>query len=704
MSKGGIWLIVLASLLLALPGPTPVSAGPLRQGNLYVVNAREDVPDADPGDGECQTASWLTTCTLRAAIEEANADGVPSTINFAQPFTGQNYISGCLPTLTAPETTIDAGNQWDTTHDRPGVEILGIGCPNLLLSSQKNVVRGILFGSSGNGQGILLWGDHNTIGGAAPGQRNVFISDTGILALMGDYTAIIGNYFGTIDGQDAVASKTGIVLATSNNRVENNLIVGHSAYGIEVTSHSDNNVIKDNIIGLDASMNTALPNNTGLYLRLAGKNTIEGNVIAGNTGLGLKLEESNDNLITGNQFGRYWSNIGNGSNGLHLSSSDGNKIKGTMIWGNDGYGAYIDGDNNTITGMAIGHNNLAGVYIARGMNNQIGGAGDSGNEITGNKGSGVQLGAGATNTIVAGNYIGLDLGAYEAGNDGYGVLIEAGAGSNRIGGLGQGEGNWIGYNGQSGIYLTGPTTQFNIVEGNVIGAPVTWQWQAPNGHHGIGLYNGAHHNQIGPGNTIVANNWSGIAIFNSNDNTVSLNNIGVNDQGANWGNRYCGVALVQSAANLIFGNKIAYNGTPTGSAGVRVEGGLAGNPLSANLIHDNAGPGIELIKGGNFGLGPPIISQVECLDPAQTLVEVRGTGCPGCTIEIFSDTADEGGIYHGNTLADAQNGAFLWSGSLQGPHVTATATMPAGVTSAFSAPFNVSSCRLITLFLPVVMK
>jgi CSLREA domain-containing protein len=67
--------IVIAAAAGALLVPaaagafTPLSCAP---GCDLVVNATVDEPDADPGDGACATADG--DCTLRAAIQEANAD------------------------------------------------------------------------------------------------------------------------------------------------------------------------------------------------------------------------------------------------------------------------------------------------------------------------------------------------------------------------------------------------------------------------------------------------------------------------------------------------------------------------------------------------------------------------------------------------------------------------------------------------------
>src|SRR5690606_38888623 len=45
----------------------------------FTVNNTADAPDANPGDGICATASGV--CTLRAALQEANAAAGADTIN-----------------------------------------------------------------------------------------------------------------------------------------------------------------------------------------------------------------------------------------------------------------------------------------------------------------------------------------------------------------------------------------------------------------------------------------------------------------------------------------------------------------------------------------------------------------------------------------------------------------------------------------------
>ena len=354
---------------------------------------------------------------------------------------------------------------------------------------------------------------------------------------------------------------------------------------------------------------------------------------------------------------------------------------------------WVDVYDVTMQGNTILENGQDGVYLGSSVvDSQIGGSGSNQRNVIGDSGAnGVHL-YGAQNVAVTGNYIGLShVTGADAGNEGHGILIANGSTDNFIGGTGSGEGNWIGWNHQDGIRLSGSNTQDNYILGNVIGAPFNWAWEAPNHHHGIGIYDGAHDNWIGDGtppggNTVLASGWSGVAIVNSNTNWVVYNRIGTDGAGINWGNAFYGVNVVGGANNAIVLNEIAYNGTHAGEAGVRIDGaGATGNAITQNSIHDNDGAGIELVNNGNINLPAPTISQADCQGP------VAGTACVNCIIEIFSDNADEGRVYEDFTTGPT--GAFSWNGTLNGPNVTATARDSNNNTSPFSAPFPVGTCN-----------
>lgn len=90
------WALPLAVMMVLalLLGPMAVQAAPPPSPGvpIYVVNDPGDAPDGIPGDGICDTglllgipmaeSQWTNSCTLRAAIEEANLDGGPSVIAF----------------------------------------------------------------------------------------------------------------------------------------------------------------------------------------------------------------------------------------------------------------------------------------------------------------------------------------------------------------------------------------------------------------------------------------------------------------------------------------------------------------------------------------------------------------------------------------------------------------------------------------------
>ncbi len=138
-----------------------------------------------------------------------------------------------------------------------------------------------------------------------------------------------------------------------------------------------------------------------------------------------------------------------------------------------------------------------------------------------------------------------------------------------------------------------------------------------------------------------------------------------------------GVVITGGAKNNIIGenNVISCNG----GNGIYIEGnGTTSNTIRSNSIHCNSKSGIRLENGGNNLLSAPIITDVLSFS-------VSGTTCPDCTVEVFSDEADQGKVYEGNTIAGS-SGTWTWTGNLNGPRITATATDSEDNTSEFSIP------------------
>jgi len=94
-----VLLVVVTLIFSVLTSPTIAhAAGP------FTVNSTADTGDASPGNGVCATAE--SVCTLRAAIQEANAFAGNDTITFAGNYT--ITLGSQLPAVTT--TTIINGN------------------------------------------------------------------------------------------------------------------------------------------------------------------------------------------------------------------------------------------------------------------------------------------------------------------------------------------------------------------------------------------------------------------------------------------------------------------------------------------------------------------------------------------------------------------------------------------------------------------
>lgn len=209
----------------------------------------------------------------------------------------------------------------------------------------------------------------------------------------------------------------------------------------------------------------------------------------------------------------------------------------------------------------------------------------------------------------------------------------------------------------SAIHISGG--QNNLIKDNVIGSS----------DGGIGLWGGA------------------------SNNTITGNYIGVMADGITpTGIRGTGIHISEGAHDNQIGpnNTIAFC-NEWGVQFLPPEPDIVRNTITQNSIHDNALRGIALY-GNNGFLDGPVIFDFDL--EAGTVV---GIACAHCTVEIFSDTGDEGAVYEGKTVTD-QDGIFTYENgtALTGPFLTATATDISGNTSEFS-PHTYGPKRSLTL-------
>ncbi len=139
------------------------------------------------------------------------------------------------------------------------------------------------------------------------------------------------------------------------------------------------------------------------------------------------------------------------------------------------------------------------------------------------------------------------------------------------------------------------------------------------------------------GNTVGNNAGIGIHIEASSNQIVSNNFVGSNPSGARTPNQGHGISLVDSKDNEIGpGNQIAFNqfsGVSIGSAnGIQ-------NKITTNSIHTNAERGIELWSGGNTEIPAPIFVHITPTG-ATGMAPVQAVA--GSKVELFIDADREG--------------------------------------------------------------
>jgi titin len=539
----------------------------------------------------------------------------------------------------------------------------------LAAAGSGNIIRGNFIGVSAAGTnalgnanyGIMLNDSgSNQVGGTDPAQRNVIAGNLQSGLYLNGSTAqgnvIQGNFIGVdVSGSRAVTNGAdGITLngAPGNTIGGGNVISGNGLAGININgSLAVSNIIQGNFIGTDALGKTAVGNfNAGVVIANASDNLIGGttpgalNVISGNQQDGIFLTNATRMLIQGNHLGLSLAGtnaVPNALNGISLNNSRSNLIGGTVtaarnvISGNGFNGVGILRTNdfaNVIAGNYIGTdaagakavpNALAGVRIQASSNTVGGLTAGSGNLISGNGQHGVFLigtnGAGMGN-LVAANIIGLNAaGTGILPNTIAGVALNS-APSNQIGGIGTSARNIISGNGTLpnvgyvGLYLNGPRTTGNLVQGNYIGTDPSGTIARGNANEGIYLLNTAS-NQIGgsvagAGNIIAANGTRGIWLVNATNILIQGNYVGTDRSGTTaLANSYQGISItngyfiqmggvVSGAGNLISGN--GYDGISMyNSPNNKIEGNIIGAAINRANALGNGNHGINLDMGSS---------------------------------------------------------------------------------------------------------
>lgn len=377
----------------------------------FVVTSVDDGYDWNIGDGEC--VAYNGECTLRAAIQEANAIAGLDTITFNIPGAGPHTIrpNFALPPITDP-VVIDGTTEPDFAGT-PVIELDGRNAgetAGLAIEAGSSIVKGLtvnrfrhsgidLIGSGsnrieacfigtdvtgtiplGNGEDgvFVLDASNNFVGGTTAGSRNIISGNGGNgVSFIGGATGnrVQGNFIGTdVTGTRVLGNgNAGVMLGAPDNFVggttpaARNIISGNLE-GITFPDdpNATGNQVQGNYIGTDLTGTASVPNGHGILILTAGNTiggTVEGagNLISGNTYFGIVLElvspPVSENTIQGNLIGT--------------------DVTGTKALGNSAGIIINGGSDNTIVGLTAGAGNVIafnktdGINITPGTGNAI---------------------------------------------------------------------------------------------------------------------------------------------------------------------------------------------------------------------------------------------------------------------------------------------------------------------------------------------
>ncbi|ANM29247.1 hypothetical protein ABI59_06070 [Acidobacteria bacterium Mor1] len=581
------------------------------------VNDAGDAGDASPGDGACDAGGGA--CTLRAAIEEANALAGADTIQFAlgggtptiapvtalPPITESATIEGATGGATrieiqgtsVPGSGLVANSDFVTLR---GLVINGFGTDGVQLNGSDNVVEDCYLGPdasgggsvSGNGRyGVRVAGSRNRIGGATVSQRNVISNNLdGVRVVEGFDNLIQGNFIG-LDGSGTAAlpQRTGVLLdgfgvpATGANLVggsvvvpgepPGNLIAGHTVREIQI-GISDDNLVQGNLIGTDAS-----------GAQRVGEGTVR---LSSPT-------DCSDNLVGGSS-----ASLRNVLGGVRIS---GNFCVRTLIQGNF-VGLAADGVS-VLGGLCV---DVEGLDFVN--DHTVGGDAPApgsppGNVIAGCDQHGINSDI-ATLTI-DGNLIGLAAdGVTVPGNPGYGIRWAAKAGSSfgglDVGGNNPGERNVIAGNASGAI--TASEGGGTFIRGNWIGVDAAGG-PAPNGGAGVVVSDNEFVVGEAPsgGNVIAGNDGAGVIAAGNTLGRLESNLIGVLPDGVTpSGNTGAGVD--SGFGTVTVGGSRLPSGTCEGTCNVIAHNGGDGvvhegnTTVVGNEIRDNGGLAVDILPDG----------------------------------------------------------------------------------------------------------
>ncbi|WP_234572344.1 T9SS type A sorting domain-containing protein [Rhodohalobacter sp. 614A] len=200
----------LGVMLLILAFPTIVMA------QTYTVNSTGDDVDANPGNGTCATSGGV--CTLRAAMQEAEAVSGRQDIVFHSSVTGTIHLEGALPDITTGMSIIG-----------PGADVLtlrrsGSGTYRIFHIIQRNITI----------SGLTITNGNVSRGAAIYNKGNLTLLESVITANAGTYGGGIANESSLLIENSIISNNTGgngagIYNDNGNLTIRNSAIIDNKA-------------------------------------------------------------------------------------------------------------------------------------------------------------------------------------------------------------------------------------------------------------------------------------------------------------------------------------------------------------------------------------------------------------------------------------------------------------------------------------------
>jgi len=307
---------MVAAMLFATGGVLLTTISDARAEATFVVNSTSDSADINLEDGACDADGSIpgNQCTLRAAIQEANAATGADVIHFGMLGDGVHTIklTSQLPTLadTSGSTTIDG-------YTQPG------SSPNTdPLASNAKIMVQIEGGGSDLFGGLAIESPGNVVRGLAfyklRGAIRLLGTDAHDNHLEGNFlgTDAAGSYHAAKRVQWGYASGVKLIYGASHNVIggtsvaDRNVLSGNASHGVGLYyAGTDSNIIAGNLIGLTPSGKGRLANkavgvdiNYGASYNVVG-GTLRGerNVISGNGREGVEISHHEDTFPTANR-------------------------------------------------------------------------------------------------------------------------------------------------------------------------------------------------------------------------------------------------------------------------------------------------------------------------------------------------------------------------------------------------------------------